>query len=441
MIGLIFTYGLTYGGAVVSLFNPYMGLLVYVCFAILKPEYMWYWSVPQGNYSRVVAIGLLAGWVGKGFGRWQFGRARGVVAAFIGYWLWTVISTAWAIETDVAWRFVEGLTKIFLPFLVGITTIDSVRKLKQLAWVIVLSQGYVAYECNLSYFAGYNRLWEEGFANMDNNSVAIALVTCTGVAFFLGLQAQKLWLKGLAFAAAALMSHAILFSFSRGGMLALAVTGLVSFLLLPKRPRHYLMFAAAALVVVRLAGPQVVERFETAFAGSGARDASAESRLQLWAVCWDLMMKKPWGIGPDQFGFVVAEYGFRPGKLAHTLWLQVGAELGFVGLGCLLLFYGLCVARLWPLARASRPVPDPWFHLAARMVIASLVGFAVSAQFVSLTTLEVPFYVALIGAAVLKLCPGPPGLLSDTESEPSDPHPAALEAAGYLPCHPPPDCE
>jgi probable O-glycosylation ligase (exosortase A-associated) len=421
MKGLMFTFGLSYGGAVVSLFNPFVGLLIYVCFAIVRPEWMWYWSVPKGNYSRVVALGLLAGWACRGFGRWQFGRARGVVAAFVGYWLWTVISTAWAIDRGVALESVEILTKIVLPFVVGMTIIDSARKLGQLAWVIVLSHGYVAYELNLTYFGGYNRLWEEGFGGMDNNSNAIAFVTCTGLAFFLGLETPKLWLKGLALAASALMAHAILFSFSRGGMLALAVTGVVSFVLLPKRPKHYLMFALAALVVVRLAGPPVIERFGTAFAGSGERDASAESRLELWAACWDLMLKHPWGIGPDQFGLVVAEYGFQPGKLAHTVWLQVGAEVGFVGLGCLLLFYGLCVARLWPLARGRRAVPDPWCHVAARMVIASLAGFAVSAQFVSLKNLEVPYYVVLVGAAVLKLCPAPELL---------EGHPAGWEATG-----------
>ena len=63
MKGLIFTYAMTYGGALVALFNPFYGLLVYVCFAIIRPDYMWYWSIPQGNYSRTVALGLLAGWV------------------------------------------------------------------------------------------------------------------------------------------------------------------------------------------------------------------------------------------------------------------------------------------------------------------------------------------------------------------------------------------
>jgi O-antigen ligase len=304
----------------------------------------------------------------------------------------------------VAWTAIEQWSKIVLPFLVGATLIDSVPKLKQLAWVIVLSEGYAALEFNLSYLEGYNRLWLEGFGDMDNNCNAIALVACVGLAFFLGLHAQGWWRKAVAFAAAALMAHAILFSFSRGGMLALCVTGLVAFFLIPKRAGHYMLFALAVALMLRLAGPAVIARFETTFADSATRDESAVSRVELWAACWDSMQKDPLGVGPDQFPLIAPNYGFPLGKEGHTLWLQVGAEQGFLGLACLLLFYGLCVVRLWPLTRERSAVPDPWCRYLARMVIAALVGFAVSAQFVSLKRLEVPYYIVLIGAGVLRVC-------------------------------------
>jgi O-antigen ligase len=295
------------------------------------------------------------------------------------------------------------MAKILLPFLVGITVIDSVREVKQLAWVILLSEAFVAWEFNLSYFEGYNRLLMEGFGGMDNNCHAIALVACTGVAVFLGLHERRWWLKGLALGAALLMIHAILFSFSRGGMLSLVVTGVVGFLLVPKKWQHYVVFAAVVLVGLRLAGPEVTARFGTTFVGGAERDASAQSRLDLWAGCWDSMLKRPWGVGPDHWPLIAPEYGFPRGKNAHSLWLEIGASLGFPGLIFLLLFYGLCVMRLCPLTREHRPVPDPEYRGLARMVIASLTGFAVAAQFVSLDRLEPPYYIALLGAALLKL--------------------------------------
>ena len=81
MKGLIFTYVLTYGGALLAVFNPYVGLLIYVCFAIIKPEAMWHWNVPIGNYSRIVAIGLLLGWLLNGMGNFA-----GAPAAFSNFY-------------------------------------------------------------------------------------------------------------------------------------------------------------------------------------------------------------------------------------------------------------------------------------------------------------------------------------------------------------------
>src|SRR4051812_30748198 len=224
MKGLVFTYLLTYGGAAVSLFNPYVGLLIYVCFAIIRPESLWHWSVPAGNYSRIVAAGLLAGWVLNGLGRWSFGRAKPIVGSLLLYWVWACLSAIQAQDQTEAWAWVESQVKIVLPFLVGMTLIDSARQLKQLAWVIALSHGYVAYELNLSYFVnGYNVFQDIGFGGMDNNSFAIALCSAAGLSFFLGLNASRWWLTLLAFASAALSVHAVMLSFSRGGMVGLII--------------------------------------------------------------------------------------------------------------------------------------------------------------------------------------------------------------------------
>jgi putative inorganic carbon (HCO3(-)) transporter len=421
MKGLLFTYLLTYGGATASLFNPFLGLLIYVCFAIIKPESMWFWEVPQGNYSRIVAIGLLCGWAMKGFGNWRLERAKIVVVALLGFFSWSVLSALTSPDAQLAWGFVEEMAKIVLPFLVGITTIDSARKLNQLIWVILLSQGYVAYELNLSYLGGFNFLTEVGFGGMDNNSVAIAMVTCVGLGFFVSLATDSWWRRGLAFALMALMIHAVLFSFSRGGMLALIVTGAVAYLLIPKRPVHYISLVLAIALGLRLAGPEVTNRFLTTFDAPEQRDASAAGRVQLWSACIDSMLKHPLtGVGPNHWGLMVAQYGFEKGKLAHTLWLQIGAELGIPGLFFLALFYGSCMLRLWPLARQRFEGPDAFLGHCARMVIASLTGFVVAAQFVSLSGLEVPFYIVLIGAGALKLQSLQSGAEGVAELLPSD---------------------
>ncbi len=403
--GLIFTYALTYGGAAVSLVKPWYGLLVYVAFAILRPESLWYWSVPQGNYSRIVAIALLLGWVLHQFGDWKWGKGRIVVLSLLGFLGWMIISALVAPIKEMGFLAVECMAKVVLPFVVGVTLIDSVKQLKQLAWVIVLSQGYVAYELNLMYMNGFNRVTEIGFGGMDNNCVAIAMDTGLGAALFLGMGSTgRWWARLVALIAAGSMLHVVLISDSRGGMLGAILTGGISFILLPKRPIHYVVAVIGLGLALHFAGEGVRERFMTTFADKTQRDASAESRVVLWSACWEEIKANPvFGVGPAHWQFVVAKYGFPRGKAAYTLWLQEAAELGLPGLFFLVLMYASCAKRLWPYLRESVPVCDPWVRDIARMTIAALVGFAVSAQFVSLDGLELPYYVVMLGAGALKL--------------------------------------
>src|SRR6266436_4256665 len=240
--GLLLTFGLTYGGGLVALFNPFVGLLIYVCFSIIRPEFIWSYAVPRGNYSRIVGVALLVGWLVHGFGSWKLGRAKPVVAFLVAFFLWNVISAiAATVENDAgrfavgtrvgrllitgvdpSWRVVEEFLKIFLPFMVGVTELTTLRRLRQLAWVILASQGYVAYELNASYYGGFNQLQEVGFAGLDNNTYAITAVASIGLAFFLGVHSASLWGKLIAFALGGVLVNSIMFSFSRGGVLSLS---------------------------------------------------------------------------------------------------------------------------------------------------------------------------------------------------------------------------
>lgn len=405
MRGLVYVYLVTYVGAALSLFYPLVGLTIYIHYAILKPESLWFWSVGArgpGRYSFVVAMGMLVGWAIRGFGDWRLGRAGIVVAMLVMFLSWVSLGYFFAEHPELVKSFVTSLLKIVLPFLVGISLLQRQQDIRWLAWAIVLTQGYLALDFNRSYYQGVNRIVLEAYGGFDNNCIAAAMIVSTFLAFFLGL-AEKRWpLKLMAFAATGLMLHTIMFSFSRGGLLGLIAGGVVAFFTIPKSFKTNLVFIIALLLALRLAGPEVRQRFMTTFVDPQQRDRSARSRVEQWQACLRSLRDNPFlGVGANHWPLRSEQMGL-PRMHAHSLWLETGAEMGIPGLVFLIGFYGLTIWRLWQLVKQC-PNLDPWSQYMCRGVITALAGFAVAVSFISVVWLEIPYYTALLGAALLRV--------------------------------------
>lgn len=411
-----------------ALFSPYIGFLIYVAFANIKPDELWRWTVPQGNYSRTIALAFLLGWAANGGGQWIFGKAGSIIVALTTYWAWLLFGAVTSPAQAEAWYTFEVLSKVFIPLLAGFTLIDSVEKLKQLAWVLVLSQGILAFQFNDQYFRFGIDTNEWTFAGLDNNSIAISMVTGLGLTLFIGMAADVWWQRALCFLLSGLTAHVVLFSMSRGGMLAMCVTGAVAFALIPKRPIHYLTLFVALLFVVRLAGPDVRAEFFSSFQEEEKLDASAQSRYQLTRDAFDCMLRNPlMGCGMENWGNIAPQYGWEQGKRAHNTWAEIGATLGVPGLLAILAFYGSCCWSMFCLCRDSSLPEDAWSRWIARGILAGLAGFFASAWFVTVDRIELPYYIVLLGAGILKLqWIGALGPEEDPESADVDPEAAAV---------------
>jgi O-antigen ligase len=137
----------------------------------------------------------------------------------------------------------------------------------------------------------------------------------------------------------------------------------------------------------------------------------------------DSVEKKPiLGVGPNQWNRMVRrEYGIPDGKATevHNTWVQIAAELGIPGVVMILSYYGLCAIRLLPIAWGRSAAVGPEASDLARMVVSSLAGSVLACSFVTVHFIEVPYYIALIGAGVLKLSSTPgddPMLLLESEA-------------------------
>jgi O-antigen ligase len=314
----------------------------------------------------------------------------------LGFFGWFTLSSVFTKYPNIAWPQIEGLGKIVLPCIVGATLIDSREKLRQLAWVITLSAGFWAFRENEKYLSG--QLLE--VANQTAHLFAVG----AGVALFLGFIEQRTIPKLISFACSGLLFHGVLIHMSRGAMVGLAVVGIVGVYLIPKTRQVVRWLVLASIAGFIMVGPSVQQEFATIFASEEERDYSAQSRLDLWTAMWRCSLDNPLtGVGLQAWPKVAPQYGFPEGKQGHGLWIQAMAETGILGGVMFIGFYACCVLSLWRYLRRPSEEIDPEYRLYATLVIASLCGWVVEAQFGSFYGVELPYYVAMMGIGVLRL--------------------------------------
>ena len=343
------------------------------------------------------------GWLVSPYTVWRLGAAGFGTFCFTGFLLWGTVSAALAPHPEIAFLFTSGVGKVYLPFLVGITTINSLRELKILAWVIVLSVGIVGYELNFSYLKGFNLIMS-GAIGLDNNSLAIYMAAAAGFGLMFALRCKKRLPFMIAVGSSSMTAHSVLISNSRGGMLGLLCAGIAAVYYSPKTARNITLFLLVGVLALRFVGPSVIERFSTAFVDKAERDESAQSRLDLWSGCITIMTEKPiFGMGPMHWRLHGADrFGFNWGKSAHSTWFETGADMG---IPALLLLIGVAVSPFLAASPILRDVhgviPDDYKMICAACLV-GLVGFIVSSAFVTAWGNELFFYITLVGLAAAR---------------------------------------
>lgn len=407
--GPLFVYTMTILGIACALPYPFVSVLVYIIFAVMSPNALWFYSLSPTffdsgvGFSAAVGYPMIAGWVLQHCGNFRIGKAQLPLWLLVIYIIWAYLTTYMAGITPLGSATLLMMVRLLIAVVIALTLCESTTHLRLIIWSIVFASGFVAYELNMAYWAGFNRLQIVGYAGMDNNFFAVSMVVGATVSLFVGLVEKNYILKGIAFLAALSQAHAILFSMSRGGMLGLCVVGLVTFLLLPKTLTNFSIFTGIVVIVLALAGPSVQERFWSSFEEQEDLDGSAKSRLQSWINCAEVIRQKPvTGIGIQNWASFSQAY-FGVFLEAHNTWLQAAAETGIPGGLLLLGFVLVTMWRVLPLARGKIDLPDPGMRLYAQMVIAAMCGYCVSAWFVSLYFMEITYYVCLVGLCCLKL--------------------------------------
>ena len=235
--------------------------------------------------------------------------------------------------------------------------------------------------------------------------MALALVMTIPLMRYVQLGFQRRWQKWGMTAVMVLSAFAAIGSHSRGALVAIAA--MAAFLWWKSRNKFVMgiALAAAAIVLVAFMPSEWMERMNTI--KTYDEDASAQGRINAWWMAFNLARDRLLGGGYEIYDAdVFARYAPNPLDIhaAHSIYFQVMAEHGFVGL---FLFVAIG-AFTWMAAtdakrKAKGLVELEWVGPLVDMLKVSMVGYAVGGAFLSLAYFDVPYYVMVIVVATRAL--------------------------------------
>ena len=411
MLSLIFIYLLLAYICLNALLRPHYGVIGYYGFILLQPEWNWRWlfSEAQGFQKYIVVATLIGLCIQKSNGLTmpRFVRlALGLLVIFIAI---ATLSYLQSIEQSDTYIYISSLWKIVLMVLIGVSVIDSPKKLLALMWVLVLSQGFNAYRINESYFLNgvcFFRTSGYGFGG-DNNLYSILTIPIAAISASLALYSRRIWQKGLAATVVVLQIHQIMLMESRGTMVGAVCMFPIIVWYMPKSLSNIWGVCCASVLASILAGPPVVNEFLSSFADQETRDASADSRFLVWKAGLDIALDYPvLGVGPWAGQYLVPKYAGFEGerKGLHNLFFEILSGCGFPATLCYFGFFAIATWGAYTLYRRQMNLQsENWICCSALAAFTGLFGYMVSSIFSSGALLESSYAVAVLGLATMRV--------------------------------------
>ena len=198
-----------------------------------------------------------------------------------------------------------------------------------------------------------------GGAIADNNDFGLALVMTVPLLAYLARDEKGPLLRTLLVVMSAACVAGVLFTRSRGGLVALGAMGLVWLWMLRRNAWAFMLAPLGLALTLILSPPELWTRIRAVVAG--AADPSAEGRIVAWQKglhMWaESASTRLFGVGPGNFTDPAlwartepVQSGVQP-IVAHNTYIQILAENGAV---TLLVFLALMVVTLVALVRTPR---------------------------------------------------------------------------------------
>jgi probable O-glycosylation ligase (exosortase A-associated) len=393
--------------------HPFWGVMIYDLFTVLRPQFMWEWSLPRDvNWSRYVAVSTLvalacsnprahspSGEPDEDGGRVLSGAHQWVLA-FGGCIVLSYLFGPYRNEKWTDQLFIDYI-KIFTMFVASAWIVRTAGQVWTLFVVTTLALIYISYEMNYLYLVnGYLAIYRRGFCGLDNNGAALMLAMGVPLCVFLW-DALRSWYRWLVLAMVPVIIHAVLMSYSRGAMLSLVVTCPIWLLRSRRKVQLSLIYVAVAFMIPVLAGKEIQARFFSI--QDNEIDDSANSRRKSWAAAIQIANGHPiFGAGLRGASMLSYQNGADfEGRTIHSQYFQIAADNGWLGLSVYLmvqLSVWLSIRRAMRMLKGREDEEARRAYAVAGGVEGAMVVFWFGAVFLSLEAFELPYLLLFLGA-------------------------------------------
>jgi len=395
--------------------GPFFGVMIYYVYAVVRPQFAWKNDLPtlEFGWSYMAAMSAILATVIFRMGLMKMPAAGPTLGtkrpgwsyihyAVLAFAFWVAASYRFAVSQETAYlHFLEYL-KMFVVFVIACLSVQRISQLWILLAALALADAFVGVEVNTYYFKdGYRILNRIGWGGADNNGAGLQLAMGIPLCYFLWESTVSRF-RWVYLIGAAVLTHAVLLSDSRGAMLSVLVSTPVLFFFSQRKKALLGLGVLGMMFIVASAGPEVQNRFLSI--SEHDADDSANSRKTTWLIAIRMANEHPFvGFGLRCSSAYTREYGAdMDGRVIHSQYFQIAADMGWVGLGWFLLLLATVFTLTCLMWRRTRHWPKTDTLLKARSiagaVLTSLTIYCIGGIFLSLDHFELPYALFLIAA-------------------------------------------
>lgn len=392
-----------FAGLIATLRKPWLGAILWIIVSVLNPHLLGYKMATQPVAAVVAGTTVFAALVRRADFSMPL-RPPLIWFAIFTVWMCITYLASGAMETNYGmW---DKVMKINFMFFIVYGLVVTRKQLDYVVWAVAASLCYYGVKGGIFTIltGGAHRVWgPEGSFIGGNNELALALIICIPLLWYLRRTVAQRWFKYGLVASMPLCAVAALGSHSRGALVALVAMSVFFWIRSPHKGRIAMVMVVVAPALLGL----MTQEWEARMASiqTYEEDQSAMGRINAWWMAFNLAKHNVFG---GSFETATREfflqYAPNPDFIqgAHSIYFQVLGQHGFIGL-FLYLAIGISTWRTCNRIRLmTNGVPEKQeTYLLASMVQVSLAGFAVGGAFLGLAYFDVPYFLMAVVVRLL----------------------------------------